>query len=102
MLSEEEYRQLAFLARLDPDDASLRKAHKEFNTILEYVDSIQELELDTRGLSQKQELSARHYSPLREDIARKGELSHQAVSDFAPQWEAGYFTVPGVIKPEEH
>ena len=100
MLSEEEYRQLAFLARLDPDDATLRKAHTEFNTILEYVNKIQKLE--PQALPQKQERTGKHSSPLREDIERKSELSYQTIADFAPQWEAGHFTVPRVIESQEH
>ena len=100
MLSEKEYRQLAFLARLDPDDAALRNAHKEFNTILEYVDQIQKL--DTQSLAQKQKQTGGRSSPLREDTAKESELSHQTIAKFAPQWEAGHFTVPGVIESEEH
>ena len=100
MLSEKEYRQLAFLARLDPDDPALRNAYGEFNTILKYVDKIQGLDVKTAGQGKKPSVS--RSSPLREDKAKGSELSHQAIARFAPQWEAGHFLVPGVIESEEH
>ena len=100
MLSEKEYRQLAFLARIDPDDPALRDAYGEFNTILEYVDKIQKL--DTKTVKQGKKLGLGPSSPLREDLPKGSELSHQTIAGFAPRWEAGHFVVPGVIESEEH
>ena len=99
MLTESKYRRLAFLARLDPNDKALAKARSEFNTILEYMNNIQEI--DVNGLS----LGDNKYFPpfsihQRADEPNETGLSPKDMAGIAPQWEAGHFAVPGAIQSE--
>lgn len=84
------------LARLDPEDESLRNLRQDFTRIVEYVHHIGDL--DTSGVTDE-------YAP--EDtmsVTRKDEgiaaLGPQKISRFAPDWESGHFVVPGVIESE--
>ncbi len=97
MLTETQYQQLAFLARLDASDPALLSARNELNSILSYMDLIQEVDL-----SKVEDLSQNNSKTFHErpDEATGSELSHEALSKFAPQWEAGHFVVPGIIQTE--
>ena len=89
MLSEEQFSSLAFLARLDPEDAGLKGLRMDFNKILDAVKTIEELDLHgAEGTSVPGPAVTRPDEPV-------GELSK-----FAPEWEAGHFVVPGVIQSE--
>ncbi len=96
MLSEEEFKSLASLARLNPEDESLQGLRDDFNKILGYVETIQGLNLAD---------SADYYTAidtrnvLREDEPAKG-LGSEAISKVAPDWETGHFVVPRVIDSE--
>ncbi len=100
MLSEQEYQQLCFLARLDAGDEALVKARESFNTILNYVNTIQDIDLKTKQTSQKSDMYPNHDCVQRPDKPGKTELSCHTISAIAPQWEAGHFVVPGVIPSE--
>ena len=104
MLSEEGYHQLSFLARLDADDPALCAAYTEFNTILDYINKIQELDTQAETPSQKIATDPHAPPPLytreREDVPQTIVITPQEVAQFAPQWEAGHFVVPGAIEGE--
>ena len=96
MLSEEEFQNLAKLARLDPADESLQGLRADFNRILDYVNKIQEI--DTSSVSDA-------YSKKEtRNITRPDEpvepFAPAEIAAFAPQWEAGHFVVPAVIDAE--
>ncbi|HMW59429.1 MAG TPA: Asp-tRNA(Asn)/Glu-tRNA(Gln) amidotransferase subunit GatC [Leptospiraceae bacterium] len=94
MLSEEQFSSLAFLARLDPEDAGLKGLRMDFNKILDAVKTIEELDLHgAEGTSVPGPAVTRPDEPV-------GELSPREISKFAPEWEAGHFVVPGVIQSE--
>ncbi|MCB1322040.1 MAG: Asp-tRNA(Asn)/Glu-tRNA(Gln) amidotransferase subunit GatC [Leptospiraceae bacterium] len=96
MLSEKEFKQLAHLARLDPEDESLAGLRDDFNRILEYVDRIQSV--DTSGVDDRYSVNETI------NVYRSDEpmptLESDEIGRFAPQWEAGHFVVPGVIESE--
>lgn len=96
MISDDEFKNLCHLARLDAKDASLSNLKNDFNRILEYVNKINEI--DTSAIDD-------HYSmdmtrdATRADIA-KDTLTPKIISGFAPAWESGHFVVPAVIDAE--
>jgi len=94
MLSEKEFSNLAFLARLDPADPGLQGLRADFNKILDAVKRIEELDLT--GAEATGDIGA---AIARKDEPRS-ELSPREIASFAPEWEAGHFVVPGVIQSE--
>ncbi len=100
MLSEQEYRQLTFLARLDPDDEALLETHKEFKTILSYIDKIKEI--DTSSITNEVQKTKPKTIVSRADIQQNTELELKQIIALAPDWQAGYFVIPEVIESEEH
>lgn len=95
MLSDSEFKDLVHLARLDPNDKSLLDLKDDFGRILQYVESIQELELKDVDLDHSQNAPNR----TRKDQG-VSELSAREIEKFAPQFEAGHFVVPGVLESE--
>ena len=97
MISEEEFSSLARLARLDPEDESLSGLRGDFNQILDFVNSIQEVHEAGSG-------SEIHADNEITNVTRtdrsESPLGLDTLSDFAPDWEAGHFVVPGVLDQE--
>lgn len=96
MLSEEEFRQLATLSRLDPLDPSVQAMRSDFNKILDYVDQIKAAEVSGTSVSPAAS-DARNV--LRDDEPLP-PLAPAEIAAMAPRWEAGHFVVPGVIESE--
>ncbi len=96
MLSNEQFNNLAGLARLNPEDAGLKNLRDDFNKILNYVEKIKEI--DTSSVK---DLSAANETRnvVRADAAGS-VLAPAVLSRMAPEWEAGHFVVPGVIESE--
>ncbi|HBS04918.1 MAG TPA: Asp-tRNA(Asn)/Glu-tRNA(Gln) amidotransferase GatCAB subunit C [Leptospiraceae bacterium] len=96
VISESEFKDLCKLARLDPEDESLKNLMSDFNRILESVNQINEIDVkdDAAGHS---ELDTR-------DMTRPDEpvepLGTEAISEIAPDFQSGHFVVPGVIESE--
>ncbi len=110
MISQEEYDKLVFLARLDPKDPVLSHAREEFQTLIDYVNQLQELDLRLEEQSTEKEngnleKSMRNtkekplYCKQREDIPKKS-LSNAQIAGLAPKWEAGHFAVPRILSSE--
>ncbi|MDH5654552.1 MAG: Asp-tRNA(Asn)/Glu-tRNA(Gln) amidotransferase subunit GatC [Spirochaetia bacterium] len=96
MISENEFKELALLARLDPDDRDLAGLRDDFNKILDFVEKIKEVNLSSAGEIRTMN---ENLNIMRPD--KPGELldTHE-ISSFAPEWEAGHFVVPGAIDSE--
>ena len=96
MLSEEEFRELAHLARLDGDDPSLRGLRDDVGQILDFVEKVKEVDTASAG-----DFTAAHETRnvTRPDEGRTG-LDINALAELAPEWEAGHFVVPRVIDAE--
>ena len=93
MLSEDEFRALARLARLDPDDESLSGLRDDFNKILDYVEKIKEL--DT-GAVEEYYTAIDTRNVVRED-EREETLPLPEIEKMSPEWDSGHFVVPRVI-----
>jgi len=92
----EEFKELCFLARLDPNDESLVHLEKDFQKILEYVKQIEEIDTSTIKEDYTEEDTLNIF---REDIP-EGTLPLEKIAQNAPEWESGHFVVPGVIEQE--
>ncbi|GIX40343.1 MAG: aspartyl/glutamyl-tRNA(Asn/Gln) amidotransferase subunit C [Leptospiraceae bacterium] len=92
----EEFKELCFLARLDPEDESLIHLEKDFQKILEYVKHIEEIDTSsiTEDYTEEDTLNI-----FREDIPEP-TLPIEKIAQNAPDWESGHFVVPGVIEQE--
>lgn len=97
MLPREKYRALVRLARLDPEDAAINETYREFNTILEYMERIQQLDLSQ--VAEEAGSSPMQIEDLRGDEAQEA-LKAADLARLAPEWAAGHFVVPGVIENE--
>lgn len=96
MLSESDFKDLCKLARLDPEDESLKGLMGDFNKILDAVETIAELDTSD-NIRERSEHDTFH--TIRPDTATES-LSQDAISKIAPDWESGHFVVPGVIESE--
>ncbi len=96
MLSAEEFKSLAHLARLDGNDPSLQGLRGDLNRIVDFVEKIKEL--DTGGADQ---VPAAHETRnvTRADEPGQG-LDPRTLAELAPKWDAGHFVVPRVIDAE--
>ncbi|UCD33401.1 MAG: Asp-tRNA(Asn)/Glu-tRNA(Gln) amidotransferase subunit GatC [Desulfobacterales bacterium] len=92
-ITKEEVLHVAKLARLDVDEALIDKFAKQIGTILEYVDTLNQV--DTEGVA-----STSHAISLtnafREDNERDTFDKESALAN-APEKEDGSFVVPKVI-----
>ena len=96
MLSEKEFKELALLARLDPEDKDLVGLRDDFNKILDFVEKISEVDLTS---ADDVMMVNENVNVVRSDTP--GEvLSAREINSFAPEWEAGHFVVPGAIDSE--
>ncbi|MCB1166548.1 MAG: Asp-tRNA(Asn)/Glu-tRNA(Gln) amidotransferase subunit GatC [Leptospiraceae bacterium] len=96
VISEKEFKDLCRLARLDPEDESLRNLMNDFNRILESVEKINEIQTSDTDIGHS-ELDTR-------DMSRPDEpgktLGTEAIAKIAPDFQSGHFVVPGVIESE--
>lgn len=97
MINKDEFNSLARLARLDPEDESLAGLRDDFNKILDFVNKIQELHAE--GAAQAPVPENEVHNITRKDEPIQG-LDLTDLANFAPEWEAGHFVVPGVLDQE--
>ncbi len=92
-ISKEEIVNVAKLARLELDDALVDKLTSQVGNILEYIDTLEEL--DTEGV-----LPTTHAISLtnafREDIEKMHPGTEKALAN-APEDEDGCFVVPKIV-----
>ena len=96
MLTKEEFKNLALLARLDPEDESLAGLLDDLNQIVAYVDKINELN-DLNVEEYYTNIDVRN--ALRDDRSQP-VLEQDSIGAIAPEWDNGRFVVPGVIESE--
>ena len=96
-ITRDEVERVAFLARLSLSDEEAQRLAGELDTILEYVETLNEL--DTDGVEPTSHPIALA-TPLREDRAVPGIDPELAVAN-APERSNTAFVVPKVIEGEE-
>jgi aspartyl-tRNA synthetase len=93
-ISEKEVLHVAKLARLEMDDVEAASYNKELNSILDYVEALEDL--DTEGVAPMRHiLEVRNV--WRDDIPAKPS-DPDTILDNAPERETNYFKVPKVIE----
>jgi len=92
-ISKDEILKVAALARLDLEDASLEPFAEQISTILEYVDTLKNVDTEgVPGTSHAISLT----NAFREDELHEHLERDRALKN-APEKEGGAFTVPRVI-----
>ncbi len=96
MITEEEVRKLAELARLELTESEIKEFQKDFGTILEYVSQVQEVATDEVN----PEVSVPH-NVMREDKDpyKSGEYTRKIVEQF-PDKEGDYLKVKKIISQD--
>ena len=92
-ITKQEVLHVARLARLDIDDASVDKFAQQIDTILEYVDTLQQV--DTSGVNPTSHAISLT-NAFRED-STPHHIDRDAALSNAPEKEDGYFIVPKVV-----
>lgn len=92
-ISKDEVLKVAALARLDIDDAAIEPFAEQISTILDYVDTLNNVDTEgVPGTSHAISLT----NAFREDELRE-HLERERALENAPEKEEGAFTVPKVI-----
>src|SRR6056297_1625521 len=89
MISKEEVQHIANLARLRLTDEEIKEMQKDLDSILDYVEKLQEV--DTEGI----ELSLPSGHDFRSDEPEESEVASK-LRDQAPNEEDGYFKVKSI------
>ncbi len=84
---------VAKLARLELEDSEIDRMQKDLDNILEYVNSLSEL--DTDAVSETTQVAVSG-APLRPDAVRPG-LSNELALREAPRVAGGGFAVPAFV-----
>ena len=92
-ISKEEIINVAKLARLELDDALVDKLTGQVGNILEYIDTLEEL--DTEGVPPTTHAISLT-NAFREDIEKEHPGTKQAIAN-APEEEDGCFVVPKIV-----
>ena len=85
-----EAKRIAQLAHLEFDDAGLDRMAAEMTAILEYIDLLREVEVESGAAADDRA------TPLRDDVVQPS-IARDAAEKNAPQWRDGHFVVPKVI-----
>ena len=93
-VDDETVRRIAFLSRLKVDDDKVEATKEEFNTILNWIEELNEVTTDA-----VEELVAVNEIPLRQrqDEVTAGQQKDAILAN-APAAEYDYFSVPKVVE----
>ena len=93
-ITEDEARKVAHLARIAVDDADLPALAQELNSILHFMEQLNEVDVD--GVEPMTSVTPMAMKQ-REDVVNDGEIANAIVAN-APASEDNYFMVPKVIE----
>ena len=92
MISKEEVKHVAKLARLELTDEEVEKYSKQLGDILRHVEQINEV--DTKGVEPMPH-AIPVYNVMREDVVKYEETKEELLKN-APYEEDGFFRVPKI------
>jgi aspartyl-tRNA(Asn)/glutamyl-tRNA(Gln) amidotransferase subunit C len=98
-LTKEEILHIAKLAKLELTEAELEKYSNEFNSILEYVSSIQEV--DVTGIDEEHHLKDFQGSVLQEDVVRPSLPTDKVLQNATDGRRKGSFVKTSKIVSKE-
>lgn len=96
-VSKKDVEYIAMLAKLSFSDAEKEKMTAELNTILKYVEKLNEI--DTTHVEPLQNMNER-INVLRDDVLT-GSISNEEALKNAPDFQDRFFKVPKVIAQSE-
>ncbi len=98
-LTEKDVRYVAELAHLDLSDDELRRFMPQLDSILQYMEKLNQLDTTQVEPMAQVAVIARENPSLRTDCTRESFSNEQALAN-APEQGAGSFKVPRVIERE--
>jgi aspartyl-tRNA(Asn)/glutamyl-tRNA(Gln) amidotransferase subunit C len=93
MLSKEEVKKLALLARIALSDAEVEKYQKDLSTVLDYVDELKKV--DVSGVDEVFEVTGL-VNVQRDDKVVTAE-NHQEIFSQAPEIKDGFYKVKAIL-----
>ncbi len=93
MLSTEEVKKTAFLARIELSDLEVEKFQKDLSAVLAYVEELKQV--DTEGLEEVSQVTGL-VNVQREDTVLATEIREAIVSQ-APEIKDGYYKVKAIL-----
>lgn len=93
MLSKEEVKKLALLARIALSDAEVEKYQKDLSTVLDYVDELKKV--DVSGVDEVFEVTGL-VNVQRDDKVVTAE-NHQEIFSQAPEMKDGFYKVKAIL-----
>ena len=95
-ISHQKVRDVAALAKLSLSEAELEKYTQQLDTILSYMEQLDELHLSHEEVTSH---VLPFFCPLREDVRSDSptDLDPSAILNQAPKNEQGFFFVPKII-----
>lgn len=98
MISNDEVKHIAKLARLSLTEKETKKFQKELSSILDYVEELKEVDIsDTVATSHPFEIGNVTRRD-RELISENKSLATKKIIDLAPETKEGYFKVKSILK----
>lgn len=91
MIDKEKIKHLALLARLNLSEEEIERLTSHLKRILEYVEKINELNLDNEPL-----INLMEKQDLREDEVEESENKNKIINNF-PQKDGNYLRVPKIL-----
>lgn len=94
MISREDVKHMADLAKLKFSEKELDDFTGKFSEILSYVEQLNEV--DTENVEPTYQVNE-HYQTLREDVSKEG-LTKEEVLENSPETQYGYFKVLRIVE----
>jgi aspartyl-tRNA(Asn)/glutamyl-tRNA(Gln) amidotransferase subunit C len=93
MLTLEEVKKIAFLARIELSEAEVEKFQKDLSRVLEYVEELKAVNVE--GLEEVSQVTGL-VNVQREDVPVVSDI-HDAIFSEAPEMKDGYFKVKAIL-----
>ena len=94
MITKETVQSIAHLARLEFSDSETETFTHQLNSILEYMEKLNELDTSNiEATSHAVEIAG----PMREDVVQKSDVIQGLLEKDAPDHEDSFFRVPKVL-----
>lgn len=93
MLTKEEVKKLAVLARIELSEAQVEKFQKDLSTVLDYIDELKKV--NTSGVDEVFEVTGL-VNVQRDDKPVVAD-NHEAIFSNAPEMKDGYYKVKAIL-----
>lgn len=94
MISKEDVKRIAKLARLGLTEEEIGKFQKDLSSILDYVEKLKEVDIANVDPTSQSVLAE---NIMREDVSRESEGENQKLLDLMPETKDGYLKVKSIL-----